>query len=76
MIAARRTGASFVTMERPIGDKHSSPIVCSTTGEVWQFLRLRGTVAELDRTRLYLDNLPGILGVLAAITAPAQEGPQ
>jgi hypothetical protein len=49
---------------------------CVTTGEVWQFLRLRGTVAELDRTRLYLDNLPGILGVLAAITAPTSEAPR
>ena len=29
MSAPRRTGASLVTMDRPIGERHSSPIVCS-----------------------------------------------
>ena len=37
---------------------------CVTTGEAWQFLRLRGTSAELDPHRLYLDNLGGILAAL------------
>jgi hypothetical protein len=40
---------------------------CVTTGEVWQFLRLQGTVAAIDRNRYYLDNVAGILGVLLAI---------
>src|SRR3990167_3213458 len=29
MTAARRTGATWLTRERPIGDRHSSPIPCS-----------------------------------------------
>jgi len=40
---------------------------CVTTGEVWQFLRLDGAVASLDRQRYYLDNVEGILGVFLAI---------
>lgn len=42
---------------------------CVTSGEVWQFLRLEGTVVTLDRQRFYLDNLAGILGVFQAIIA-------
>jgi hypothetical protein len=44
---------------------------CVTTGETWQFLRLEGAVALLDRTRYYLDNVPGILGTLLAIVGAA-----
>ncbi len=40
---------------------------CVTTGETWQFLRLEGNVAQIDRRRFYLDNLPGILSALRAI---------
>ena len=40
---------------------------CVTTGEVWQFLRLAGDVAAVDRQRYYLDNVGGILGVFGAI---------
>ncbi len=40
---------------------------CVTTGEVWQFLRLHGTTATIDRRRYYLDNVGGILGVFRAI---------
>lgn len=40
---------------------------CVTTGEVWQFLRLEDSLALLDRTRYYLDNVAGILGVLQSI---------
>jgi hypothetical protein len=43
---------------------------CVTTGEVWQFLRLDGSVVTIDRSRYYIDNVGGILGVLAAIVAP------
>lgn len=42
---------------------------CVTTGEIWQFLRLEGTVVTIDRQRLYLDNLAGILGVFQTILA-------
>jgi len=44
---------------------------CVTTGEVWQFLRLEGAVVAIDRQRLYLDNLAGILGIFQAIIATA-----
>jgi hypothetical protein len=44
------------------------------SGEVWQFLRLEGSVAGIDRQRYYLDSLAGILGVLQAIVrTPADE---
>jgi hypothetical protein len=42
---------------------------CVTTGEVWQFLRLEGTSVITDRTRLYLDNVGGILAMFQAIVA-------
>ena len=40
---------------------------CVTTGEVWQFLRLEGTTVLIDRGRLFLDNVGGILAALRAI---------
>jgi hypothetical protein len=40
---------------------------CVTTGEVWQFLRLKDAVATIDQQRYYLDNVTGILGVFQAI---------
>jgi hypothetical protein len=44
---------------------------CVTTGEVWQFLRLDGLAALIDRQRYYLDNVAGILGVFQAIVSHA-----
>ena len=40
---------------------------CVTTGEVWQFLRLEGPVATIDRRRYDLDDVEGVLGAFAAI---------
>jgi len=40
---------------------------CVTTGEVWQFLRLAGTEALLQRRRYYIDNIDLILGAFQAI---------
>lgn len=40
-----------------------------TTGNVWRFLRLSGTVAEVDMTEIYIDHIDRILGVLLAMTA-------
>ncbi len=40
---------------------------CVTTGEVWQFLRLDGDEARIDRRRYYLDDVGGILGAFGAI---------
>lgn len=40
---------------------------CVTTGEIWQFLLLDGDGVTIDRSRLYLDNLGGILATLKAV---------
>jgi hypothetical protein len=40
---------------------------CVTNGENWQFLRLEGAVAAIDRRRYYIDNVGGILAALSAI---------
>jgi hypothetical protein len=40
---------------------------CVTTGEAWQFVRLAGSEALLERCRYYIDNLDSILGVFQAI---------
>jgi hypothetical protein len=53
------------------GQLASTIFGCVTTGEVWQFLRLEGNTATVDRTRLYLDNLPGIVGVFLEIIRPS-----
>jgi hypothetical protein len=42
---------------------------CVTTGEVWQFLRLQGSEVVIDRARLYIDNVGGILGVFQVIVS-------
>ena len=42
---------------------------CVTTGEAWQFLRLEGPAATVDRSRLSIDNVGGILAVFGAIVA-------
>ena len=44
---------------------------CVTTGEAWQFLRLEGPAATGDRSRLYIDNVGGILAVFGAVVASA-----
>jgi hypothetical protein len=40
---------------------------CVTTGEAWQFLRLNGTAALMDRQRYDIDNVGPILGIVRAI---------
>ena len=40
---------------------------CVTTGEAWQFLGLEKTVVTVDRRRLYIDNVGGILSAFVAI---------
>jgi hypothetical protein len=39
-----------------------------TTGNVWRFLRLRGTVAEVDMTELHMHQIDRVLGVLLSMT--------
>jgi hypothetical protein len=38
-----------------------------TTGAAWQFLRLRGDILAMDIPEYFVDNLPGIMGILRAI---------
>jgi hypothetical protein len=40
---------------------------CVTNGEAWQFLRLEGSVAGIDRRRYYVDSAGAILAVLQRI---------
>src|SRR5947209_7206824 len=44
---------------------------CVTNGEAWQYLRLSGSVAGIDRRRYYIDNVGGPLAVFEAIIATA-----
>lgn len=62
MVAARAFNAAAGRSAAPVYG-------CVTTGETWQFLRLDGAAALLDRRRIYLDDVGGILGALAAIVA-------
>ncbi|MEP7338975.1 MAG: hypothetical protein ABI977_14665 [Acidobacteriota bacterium] len=39
---------------------------CVTTGEDWQFLKLKETTIEVDADRYYIDNLEKILGAFKA----------
>jgi len=50
---------------------HPQPAVHGvvTTGNVWRFLRLRGDIAEVNRSEYYLREVDRILGVLLAMTA-------
>ncbi len=42
---------------------------CVTNGEAWQFLRLTGSTAELDRRRYYIDNPAVLLGAFRTAVA-------
>ena len=35
-----------------------------TTGEIWQFLRLQGTIAAIDQTEYHFSNVEQIVGIL------------
>jgi hypothetical protein len=54
-------------LNEPSDPPRTTVFGCVTTGEVWQFLRLEGSIASIDKKRYYLDNMPGILGVFQAI---------
>ena len=42
---------------------------CVTTGEAWQFLRLAGPEALLERRRYYIDDVDRILGVFQTLVS-------
>ena len=60
MVAADQFNQAAGRPERPV-------FGCVTTGEAWQFLRLAGAEARMDRRRYYIDDVGGILGVIRAI---------
>jgi hypothetical protein len=47
---------------------------CVTTGETWQFLRLDGTTAGIDRKRYYIDNIGLVLAAWQAAIAACCPG--
>lgn len=62
MIAARLFNEREGCPDKPV-------FGCVTTGEAWQFLRLRPTALEIDALRYYIDNLGGILAAIQAMIA-------
>ena len=62
MVGTRLFGARAGEPEGPV-------FGCVTTGEVWQFLQLEEAEVLIDRPRLFLDNVGGILAALQAIFA-------
>ncbi len=46
---------------------------CVTTGEARQFLQLEAANVTIDRSRIYIDNVAGILGMFQAIIAQHQK---
>jgi hypothetical protein len=66
MVAARQ-------FNEAAGRKTAPVYGCVTSGETWQFLRLAGPTALLDRPRYYLDNVERILSVLHAIFEDAMK---
>ncbi|HZV03654.1 MAG TPA: hypothetical protein VE999_01060 [Gemmataceae bacterium] len=60
MVAADRFNQSM-------GQYGSRVFGCVTTGEAWQFLRLDGVEALLERRRYYIDNVGRILAAIQAI---------
>ncbi len=49
---------------------------CVTNGEIWQFVRLAGPMAGIDRRRYYIDDVGAILAVFQRIMADAAAAPQ
>jgi hypothetical protein len=70
MVAARLFNERAGEPPRPV-------FGCVTTGEVWQFLRLEDSAVTIDRGRLFIDNVGGILAALQVIvTRSAGPPPQ
>jgi hypothetical protein len=68
MVAADRFNQASGRMGMPV-------FGCVTTGETWQFLRLAGSEALLERHRYYLDNIDKILGAFQVIINKCRGAP-
>ncbi len=66
--AAEMVAAQRVNQEEPQGPR----IVygCVTTGEIWQFLRLTGQELAIDPTKIYIEHIDKVLGVLVRTGEP------
>lgn len=62
MVGARLANERAGLPERPVHGVVSN-------GSVWRFLRLEGTLVRSDVAEYYIDNLPGLMGVLRHIVA-------
>jgi hypothetical protein len=45
---------------------------CVTTGEAWQFLRLEGSIVDIDRIRYYINDVGLLLAVWQAVIAKSR----
>lgn len=54
---------------RSAGDASFPIFGCVTTGEVWQFLRLRDSTVSMDERRYYLDDIGHILAAIQFVVA-------
>ncbi len=65
--AAQMVGARLLNQKE--GLEEATVFGCVTTGEAWQFLRLREAELAIDKERYYIDNIGAILAVFQAIIA-------
>jgi hypothetical protein len=65
--AAQMVGARLLNQKEGLAE--ATVFGCVTTGEAWQFLRLRDTELAIDKERYYIDSVGAILAVFQAIIA-------
>ena len=63
--------AAQMVAARLFNERHKEAVSemfgCVTTGEAWQFLRLRGQELLVDADRYYLSEVNAVLGILVAV---------
>lgn len=69
MVAAQR-------LNREQNSNQPSVYGCVTTGELWQFLELRDKNLLIDPTKIYIEHIDRILGVLLKMSASLITNPQ
>jgi len=70
--------AAQMVAARLFNERHQENLTevygCVTTGETWQFLRLRDNGLVVDADRYYISDVSAVLGVLAAVMRSATAG--
>ncbi|MDQ5910252.1 MAG: hypothetical protein QG599_2348 [Pseudomonadota bacterium] len=69
MVAAQR-------LNREQNSNQPSVYGCVTTGELWQFLEMRDKNLLIDPTKIYIEHIDRILGVLLKMSASLITNPQ